>query len=85
MADQGKALGRFSILETKPRALVGSLDPPVNLVDLCNTGCFGTKLIQLPAVGSYSQTIRLDHENTSEEIKSIDITYCYSTFVVAVD
>ncbi|WP_369721127.1 hypothetical protein AB8Z38_29275 [Bradyrhizobium sp. LLZ17] len=65
-ADRGKALFRFGILKAKARALVSSLNPPINLAPLCNAGGFTTKLVQFSAVGSYNQTTSFHHGNTSE-------------------
>jgi len=63
-ANRGKALFRFSILEAKARALVSLLDPPIDLVPLCNAGGVTTQLIQFSAGGPHNQTIRFGHGNT---------------------
>jgi hypothetical protein len=65
-AGRGKGLFCLSILKANARAPVSLLDPPVILAFPRNTGCFCTQLIQLPAVGSYNQTIGFGHGNTSE-------------------
>jgi hypothetical protein len=56
-----------SALSKQKRPRVGSLDPPVNLAFARNTGSFSAQLIQFPAVGSYNQTVCLDHENALQK------------------
>jgi hypothetical protein len=52
LAHRGKGGLSLAALKGKARPLVGSFDPPVKSTALCDTGGFGTQLVQLPTEGA---------------------------------